>query len=1039
MHQTKKNPKGRYTPFWKTFLTLFLALAVACSSAPMRADIQGADEDLVLRDDVSGFAEEEMLREESEAFAGSSVDEPAPSTAVLERRSAEEAPGAERGVPEDKGPEILPPERLTTDLSPSLKLPQLLSRIEGPDQSPLPLVSQDVAVYVSGYRARVILDLVFENPTSQQLSGNFFVGLPQGASPAFLGMYETTLERKEMTYWDPRGAGLEGALAPDLGLRNYWEQDGEQVNWGELRPARVVSPQRGRQVYEQVTRRRVDPALSEWTGGNKFTARIFPIDPMGVKRIVFAYDRPLLEDAGNWSMVLPLGETEDVLTRLTVQVDPRMTNVSLYQGKESLEFRANGKYQEQVEVQEGDLFQLSGTFPREDLQALVGTSPTIDGVLARVRVKVNPPVSESQRDTGQAVFLVDTSYSGKETLFRRSGQMLRAILEKDPSITEFRIISFDVRAREVTQGFQANTPANRERVLQQVERIWLEGATNLEGALEFLKADTALAQADSFFLLSDGVLTWGNERLTILSQAFAELWEQNWYCYAFGDETINRNLFTQLTNNGGQLIRVPTGASDLSQAAVAHRQSPVVLEDVRLNRGDFQVVGEPKTIYPGQTLEVLIRLPEEAQNLRLEIVAAGETQAFNFGLAVPREFPRFGSRAWAEGYANLLLSLEDPESDQMSLALSQHFGLVNRNASFLILETDAEFEAFDLQRESLEWADVVNKIQGKKGAFRPGAPIREGLAQETLEAIEGLRQVKATFWRGMTPRIISQGNIMQAWERDQDFPRVLYLQAKEALESDPEAALRILSTMIEINPADDTSLRTVGFVLMEWQLYKEAEAIFARLRQRRPFEPQNYMLEALALTAQGRIAEAALNYEVVLQENFQRFDGYAKDTARFLYQDLLMEAAKRVSGNLGQKLRQRVRSIGGEQGWEGGRLLMFWNLDDTDVDLHIQESKDERVSYQYTNSSTGGKLYWDNTQGLGPEIYSHPNISKAGFRVETHYFGSNSVEGAAPAATLVGVMDREKDQIRMRFFSTLLLESGGEYIPVMPIWQTVLN
>jgi hypothetical protein len=76
-----------------------------------------------------------------------------------------------------------------------------------------------------------------------------------------------------------------------------------------------------------------------------------------------------------------------------------------------------------------------------------------------------------------------------------------------------------------------------------------------------------------------------------------------------------------------------------------------------------------------------------------------------------------------------------------------------------------------------------------------------------------------------------------------------------------------------------------------------------------PFEPQNYMLEALALTAQGRIAEAALNYEVVLQENFQRFDGYAKDTARFLYQDLLMEAAKRsFRVILAQKLHaKRVR------------------------------------------------------------------------------------------------------------------------------------
>jgi hypothetical protein len=132
--------------------------------------------------------------------------------------------------------------------------------------------------------------------------------------------------------------------------------------------------------------------------------------------------------------------------------------------------------------------------------------------------------------------------------------------------------------------------------------------------------------------------------------------------------------------------------------------------------------------------------------------------------------------------------------------------------------------------------------------------------------------------------------------------------------------------------------------------------------------------------------------------------------------------------------------ISGERGLGRGPAVDVLELDDTDVDLaHPGEQGRKGLLSVYTNSSTGGKLYWDNTQGLGPEIYSHPNISKAGFRVETHYFGSNSVEGAAPAATLVGVMDREKDQIRMRFFSTLLLESGGEYIPVMPIWQTVLN
>jgi hypothetical protein len=64
-----------------------------------------------------------------------------------------------------------------------------------------------------------------------------------------------------------------------------------------------------------------------------------------------------------------------------------------------------------------------------------------------------------------------------------------------------------------------------------------------------------------------------------------------------------------------------------------------------------------------------------------------------------------------------------------------------------------------------------------------------------------------------------------------------------------------------------------------------------------------------------------------------------------------------------------------------GRMLLFWNIDDTDVDLHVREGPFSEVWYERMSSRSGGRLYWDNTEGLGPELYEHPRLSLAGFRV----------------------------------------------------------
>ena len=53
--------------------------------------------------------------------------------------------------------------------------------------------------------------------------------------------------------------------------------------------ANVVEKQRARAIFETFLSRRLDPGLLEWTGGNLFKARVFPIPGKSEKRITITY------------------------------------------------------------------------------------------------------------------------------------------------------------------------------------------------------------------------------------------------------------------------------------------------------------------------------------------------------------------------------------------------------------------------------------------------------------------------------------------------------------------------------------------------------------------------------------------------------------------------------------------------------------------------------------------------------------------------------------------------------------------------------
>ena len=128
----------------------------------------------------------------------------------------------------------------------------LLANVDG-REVPLSVGYHKVTVDIRDQIARTTVEESFVNATKNTLEGVFYFPLPAGASISSFAM---------------------------------WIGD-------EMVEADIVEKQRARAIYEDILRKRKDPGLLEWSGGNLFKARVFPIWGHSEKRIRIQYTQVL--------------------------------------------------------------------------------------------------------------------------------------------------------------------------------------------------------------------------------------------------------------------------------------------------------------------------------------------------------------------------------------------------------------------------------------------------------------------------------------------------------------------------------------------------------------------------------------------------------------------------------------------------------------------------------------------------------------------------------------------------------------------------
>jgi uncharacterized protein YfaP (DUF2135 family) len=71
------------------------------------------------------------------------------------------------------------------------------------------------------------------------------------------------------------------------------------------------------------------------------------------------------------------------------------------------------------------------------------------------------------------------------------------------------------------------------------------------------------------------------------------------------------------------------------------------------------------------------------------------------------------------------------------------------------------------------------------------------------------------------------------------------------------------------------------------------------------------------------------------------------------------------------------------------KIVLVWDTDGTDVDLHVIEPGGEECYYGHSSTKIGGSLDCDVTNGFGPEVYTLAAKEPGTYQIKVHYYSDN--------------------------------------------------
>ena len=886
------------------------------------------------------------------------------------------------------------------------------------------------------------------------------------------GLGETTIE---LTFHNPNARVLEGQLEFPLA-------DGVQIAGfaldvgGELRDAVPVPKAQGRQVFEAIERRQVDPGLLEQTAGHQFRLRLYPIPAGGERRVRLVLRDSLHAVPQGLHWFLPIAfarQAEQVTVRLEASGTGKPVAVSVNPFDFTLKA---GAYSVYWEGRGATLpAQLQWNLPlARSTDVVTGLQDGQRYLLASVPVRTS---NAPRVLPGRIGLLWDASGSagGRNRVAELAvlDRYFQAFGTGQVQLTVLRDRSEAPRAFQVDQG------------------DW----SALRAYLMALPDDGASALGDwipdpdigEYLLVSDGLANYGSRTLPTLSR------DQHLYALSSaGAKTDVPRLRAWTSAHHGQLLQLSSEAEVesvlpllLQQPAevadvVTHGVEDVSVDASRAAQGWIRVTG--RVLRPDAAVQLSLRGGgSDPQPITLSVATARAVE----GALV--------AHAWAD--ARLAALAADPAAAQAAKALAQQFGIVTADTSLIVLETLEDYLRYGIrppaplraaydQRHALTVADVATerkrRLDGIARQFAereqwwntrwpkdtpprpkpdthavaapvamamaapppsPAAPMALDRVELTASAAADEADAATTERRAKSAPRANSGQItltLAPWAPDSAYARrlraatpaqlyPLYLQERQQHAGSSAFYLDVADLLLASGQRD-LALRVLSN-LAEMQLENRhvLRVLGYRLMQAKaPALAVPVFRQVLAMGEEepqsfrdlGLALEAAGQYQAAVDALYEvvvrPWDGRFDGISLIALDELTrLIARERVDASAVDPRLRRAMPL-------DLRVVLSWDSDNSDMDLWVTDPNGERAYYGNRLTYQGGQMSQDFTGGYGPEQFSLRDAKPGIYRIEANYFGSREqlVTGATTLmlrlSTTWGSRDQRDQQVTLR-------------------------
>lgn len=969
---------------------------------------------------------------------------------------------AKRIAPQPEPPTVRPPPP-----------PALIVKDPSGKTKPIELRKVMVDTRIVGYVAETSLTMTFYNPHDRVLEGDLYVPLPQGSTVS--------------------------GYALDVG--------------GQLVDGVVVTKDKARQVFEKEVRKGVDPGIVEWTQGNNFKTRIFPLPAKGVRTIRLSYVGDVVQTRDGARYQLPLNfrnKVGELSLRVEVVKSPAPPLI-VKGGPKGLKFAsARNSYL---------------------AEATLKNSTITDDLVVALPPAAKSPVRVQRSSDGTAYFsIVDTalntpvlarlipkrigitwdaslSRSGRD-LTAELGLLKRYLSRMDGTV----VVELSVLRNDLEMvGTWRVSPGKIEGLLSAIKALQYDGGTQLG----VLGTEKRSGKRDLNLLFSDGISNFGLEMPAKLD---APTWVIN------SSSTANHALLRHIaTQSGGAYLNLKT--VDAGRALDS------------IGQAVYQFLGA--SVQGGSASELFPKLRQPAFGSfavagTLKGTSAKVTLKYGVGTKVmgTRTFKVEASEAtdgemlrryWAQKQVDDLLVFTEKNAEKLT-RIGQRYSIVTPGTSLIVLETlgqyvehrirppkmlakmrtdyDNRVEALDSAVKTAEASKLesivklwesrkkwwgtkfkypknykVGAVDGKKDArgrrTMNRAPAPSSADSPAVEAEEesasggepSAKVAKAKKKAGGR-QAPEPGVAMKPWNPDTPYLRAIKAAPKSKRyveylkqriehgtapaffldcsdyfrkEGDARLALRILSSIAELELENAALIRVLAHRLAQVDELDLAAGLFVKAKQLRPEEPQSF--RDLALVLARRATANKLSSKSARRADFEeaialfskvvmnRWDRFAEIEVMALTELNniwpLAKAAGAKKHGLDPRLIARLDM--------DIRIVMSWDADMTDMDLHVVEPSGEEAYYSHNRTKIGGMVSRDFTRGYGPEVYAIRRAMKGTYAVKTKYFGSSAAKLSGGVTLQVDVFTNYGRPNEKRRSVTLRLTSKKETFTVAEI------